>query len=72
MARKTAETAPAAEVAGKKKQDKYTFQPDPGYRKLLHDAATSGKYGLKVSDADIANEALRRFFVAEGWLKPKK
>ena len=54
-------------MAEPKKQRKFTFQPKKGFKGAAKRAAESGKYGLSTSTSDIVNEALRRFFDAEGW-----
>lgn len=56
----------------KKKQEKIGFQPDPGYKGIIAEIRADKVLGLKASEADVINEALRRLFEQLGYPKTKK
>lgn len=50
------------------KQDKITFQPDPGYREAMEKAIAENVYGEKRSLSFIINKALKQLFEKDGLL----
>lgn len=59
--------------SGKKKQEKVTFQPDPGLMDTVDKALAADFFGPKRSRSFVMNHYLRQGLERDGFLpKPKK
>lgn len=51
-----------------KKQDRITFQPDPGFRELIEKVAKDGRYGPRRSISFVINRYLEEGLKRDGAL----